>query len=275
MKTFWDGFENVKSRLTDDNGLPMLLKLKDWPPEHDFAEMLPERFNDLMKALPLKEYTHRDGKLNLAARLPSLFCRPDLGPKMYVAYGSTLHLDKGTTNLHLNVSDEVNVMVYVGVVNDEDNTEHYDAIMNAIEVSDCDVPTINRVQEHKELPGALWHIWDAKDADKIRDLLNKILLESGKNVESYHDAIHDQSWYLDRELRNRLMVEYNVRGYPILQCEGDAVFVPAAAPHQVRNLSNCINIAEDFVSPENVGHCFHLTEEFRNLTDKESLVMPQ
>ncbi|CAL8107047.1 unnamed protein product [Orchesella dallaii] len=125
IKRFWDGFENVKSRLKDDNGLPMLLKLKDWPPGHDFAEMLPERFNDLMKALPLEEYTHRDGKLNLAARLPSLFSKPDLGPKMYIAYGSGLHLDKGTTNLHLDVSDAVNVMVYVGVVKDADNTEHY------------------------------------------------------------------------------------------------------------------------------------------------------
>lgn len=26
-------------------------------------------------------------------------------------------------------------------------------------------------------------------------------------------------------------------------------------------------MAEDFVSPENVGHCFHLTEEFRDLTE--------
>jgi hypothetical protein len=39
------------------------------------------------------------------------------------------------------------------------------------------------------------------------------------------------------------------------------------APHQVRNLHNCIKIAEDFVSPENISHCFHLTQEFRNLSD--------
>jgi len=38
----------------------------------------------------------------------------------------------------------------------------------------------------------------------------------------------------------------------------------------VRNLYNCIKIAEDFVSPENVRHCFHLTEEFRNLTESHS-----
>jgi len=26
-------------------------------------------------------------------------------------------------------------------------------------------------------------------------------------------------------------------------------------------------VAEDFVSPENVSHCFHLTQEFRALSD--------
>jgi len=52
-----------------------------------------------------------------------------------------------------------------------------------------------------------------------------------------------------------------------VQCYGDAVFVPAGAPHQVQNLHNCIKIAEDFVSPENVSQCFHLTQEFRQLSD--------
>lgn len=58
--------------------------------------------------------------------------------------------------------------------------------------------------------------------------------------------------------------------YSIVQCLGDAVFVPAGAPHQVRNLHNCIKVAEDFVSPENVSHCFHLTQEFRELSDSHT-----
>lgn len=45
------------------------------------------RFNDLMQALPLPDYTRRDGKLNLTASLPDFFVKPDLGPKMYNAYG--------------------------------------------------------------------------------------------------------------------------------------------------------------------------------------------
>ena len=87
---------------------------KDWPSGEDFAKVLPSRYIDLMKALPLPDYTHRDGRLNLAGRLPDCFVRPDLGPKMYSAYGTALLNTKGTTNLHLDMSDAVNVMVYVG-----------------------------------------------------------------------------------------------------------------------------------------------------------------
>lgn len=59
-------------------------------------------------------------------------------------------------------------------------------------------------------------------------------LERGERLEPHHDPIHDQSWYLDGDLRMRLYTEYGVTGYAILQCLGDAVFIPAGAPHQVR-----------------------------------------
>ncbi|XP_044259343.1 lysine-specific demethylase 3A [Tribolium madens] len=267
MRKFWEGFDHFSKRLKDDRGNPMLLKLKDWPPGEDFAEMLPSRFSDLMKVLPLSEYTHRTGRLNLASRLPDCFVRPDLGPKMYNAYGSALHPSKGTTNLHLDISDAVNVMVYVGIPKDGDSDEHIKEAFRAIDEAGCDILTRRRVRDKGELPGALWHIYNARDADKIRDLLNKVVVEKGGRLEPHHDPIHDQSCYLDGPLRERLYKEYGVEGYAIVQCLGDAVFIPAGAPHQVRNLHNCIKVAEDFVSPENVSHCFHLTQEFRDLSD--------
>ncbi|XP_059612065.1 probable JmjC domain-containing histone demethylation protein 2C isoform X2 [Phlebotomus argentipes] len=270
MRKFWDGFEYINKRLKTEKGQPMLLKLKDWPPGEDFAEMLPSRFADLMKALPLAEYTQRNGRLNLAGHLPDCFVRPDLGPKMYNAYGSALYPSKGTTNLHLDISDAVNLMMYVGIPKDTDEEETIKAAFRAIDEAGCDILTKRRVRDKGELPGALWHIYAPRDADKIRDLLNKITLEKGYCLEPHHDPIHDQAWYLDGPLRERLYKEYGVEGYPIAQCLGDAVFIPAGAPHQVRNLHNCIKVAQDFVSPENVTKCFDLTQEFRNLTDTHS-----
>ena len=39
---------------------------------------------------------------------------------------------------------------------------------------------------------------------------------------------------------------------------------------QVRNVHNCIKIAEDFVSPENLEWTFMITEEFRHLSEHHS-----
>lgn len=266
MRHFWEGFQCMKKRLLDANGKPMLLKLKDWPPGDDFAEILPTRYKDLMKGLPMPEYTLRTGHLNIASCLPKMFVPPDLGPKMYNAYGSAFHPDKGTTNLHLDISDAVNIMVYVGIPEDSDSRSQVSASHKAIAMGGCEFLTRARVINKNVVPGALWHIFPARDADKIRDLLNRVTLEKGYRLEPDHDPIHDQNWYLDDKLRARLFKEYGVEGYPIVQCLGDAIFIPAGAPHQVQNLHNCIKVAEDFVSPENITHCYHLTHEFRRLS---------
>ncbi|XP_029020526.1 lysine-specific demethylase 3B isoform X2 [Betta splendens] len=274
VRDFWDGFQVISKRLQDSDGQPMVLKLKDWPPGEDFRDMMPTRFDDLMDNLPLPEYTKRDGRLNLAARLPNFFVRPDLGPKMYNAYGliSTEDRKVGTTNLHLDVSDAVNVMVYVGIPYGDDNQDQEadisgrKEVMTTIEEGDVDEMTKRRIYEGHEKPGALWHIYAAKDAEKIRELLRKVGEELGQENPPDHDPIHDQSWYLDQVLRRRLYEEYGVQGWSIVQFLGDAVFIPAGAPHQVHNLYSCIKVAEDFVSPEHVRHCFRLTQEFRHLS---------
>uniref|UniRef100_A0A4W4G0S9 Lysine-specific demethylase n=1 Tax=Electrophorus electricus TaxID=8005 RepID=A0A4W4G0S9_ELEEL len=266
VRDFWDGFQVISKRLQGTDGQPMVLKLKDWPPGEDFRDMMPTRFDDLMDNLPLPEYTKRDGRLNLASRLPNFFVRPDLGPKMYNAYGliSTEDRKVGTTNLHLDVSDAVNVMVYVGIPEGKD--DHEKEVALTIEEGDVDEMTKRRIYEGKERPGALWHIYAAKDAEKIRELLRKVGEEQGQENPPDHDPIHDQSWYLDQVLRRRLYEEYGVQGWSIVQFLGDAVFIPAGAPHQVHNLYSCIKVAEDFVSPEHVKHCFRLTQEFRHLS---------
>ncbi|KAM4867767.1 lysine-specific demethylase 3A isoform 2-T4 [Thomomys bottae] len=262
---FWDGFEDVPNRLKNDKE-PMVLKLKDWPPGEDFRDMMPSRFDDLMANIPLPEYTRRDGKLNLASRLPNYFVRPDLGPKMYNAYGLITPEDRkyGTTNLHLDVSDAANVMVYVGIPKGQGEQE--EEVLRTIQDGDSDELTIKRFIEGKEKPGALWHIYAAKDTEKIREFLKKVSEEQGQENPADHDPIHDQSWYLDRSLRKRLHQEYGVQGWAIVQFLGDVVFIPAGAPHQVHNLYSCIKVAEDFVSPEHVKHCFWLTQEFRYLS---------
>ena len=212
----------------------MLLKLKDWPPDNDFASYLPDRFNDLMSWIPLKDYTRREGDLNLARTIPDFFVRPDLGPKMYIAYGNALHPEVGTTNLHIDMSDACNLIVYVGIPDDGNRQEHVELGLKTVDESDCDVLTRERVRKDNVLVGAIWHIFHPRDADKIRDMLNRVALERGQKLEPNTDPIHDQKIYLDVKLRKRLYEEYGVVGYAYPQCAGDTVFIPAGAPHQVR-----------------------------------------
>lgn len=185
MKVFWDGFECMKKRLKAPSSEPMVLKLKDWPPGEDFSDVLPERYADLQSGLPLPLYTNRSGALNLASRLPEFFVRPDLGPKMYNAYGLAREPKLGTTNLHLDMADAVNVLLYVGVPEEMGESEAAD-VAKALRSARLDAATMLRVARALEPPkdletrelvvGALWHIFDACDADKIRDFLNKVKL---------------------------------------------------------------------------------------------------
>ena len=182
LKWFWDGFENLNSRMLDQNGMPMLLKLKDWPPEEDFSHYFPKRFEDFMRCIPLPDYTRREGRFNLASYIPDFFVRPDLGPKMYIAYGSPLYPEYGSTNLHLDMSDAVNVIVYVGIPQDGSQENHHQAGIRAVDEAGCDYATRKRVREKGVLVGALWHIYHPRDADKIRSFLNKVSLNPEQMV---------------------------------------------------------------------------------------------
>ncbi len=65
------------------------LKIREWPPSGDLAEVYPDRYSDFTAHLPIPDYTHREGQLNLASRLPSFFVRPDLGPRLHIAHDLT------------------------------------------------------------------------------------------------------------------------------------------------------------------------------------------
>lgn len=241
-KTFWRSFENNNERIKDKNGQPKVLKLKDWPDNKNFADALPTHFEDFMKCLPFDKYTRYDGKFNLVTRLQKI---PDMGPKMYAAHALPANLKETTTKLHLDMADAVNVAVYASKVDDN--------------------PNFSKGLCGKNSPVAEWHIFSPSDTEKIRNFLNKIGEEQNQTFLPNHDPIHDQQYHFDEKLLQRLYNDYNVQPYSFTQLLGDAIFIPAGAAHQVRNLSNSVKIAVDFVSPHNVNKCVKLTNEFRKL----------
>jgi len=148
---------------------------------------------------------------------------------------------KGTTNLHFDMTDAVNILVHQ---------------------SGGPTPAANKLWEEVHgYPkcGAIWDIFPPESSAAIRRYLKQ-------RDASVDDPLNRPLFYLTEEDLVELgKPEYDVRSYRIYQSTGDAVFVPAGCPHQVRNKESCIKVAVDFFSAENAAVCTDLLADFRAL----------
>lgn len=82
------------------------------------------------------------------------------------------------------------MIVYVGFPRDKNITieEYLQQGFKAILEADCDIANVNRVIKDGEIPGAIWHIYEASDADRIRNFLLKLAQERGFKVDVNHDG---------------------------------------------------------------------------------------
>ncbi|XP_028806707.1 uncharacterized protein LOC114761497 isoform X3 [Neltuma alba] len=119
---------------------------------------------------------------------------------------------------------------------------------------------------------AVWDIFRRQDVPVLMEYLKKHYREfrhiNNLPVNSIIHPIHDQTLYLNERHKKQLKEEFGIEPWTFEQHLGEAVFIPAGCPHQVRNRQSCIKVALDFVSPENVQECVRLTEEFRLLPKK-------
>ncbi|WJX79268.1 hypothetical protein P8452_62403 [Trifolium repens] len=286
---FFIGYTNGRE---DWKNWPQVLKLKDWPPSNLFEERLPRHCAEFISSLPYKEYTDPfNGALNLAVKLPDNVQKPDMGPKTYIAYGFALELGRGdsVTKLHCDMSDAVNLLTHIAKVElepatiaaikkltqkhlEQDKRElhgHNQDGETNVDMVDNLSSSINASNEGDSLDGALWDIFRREDVPVLEEYLNKHFREFRhihcSSLDEVIHPIHDQTFYLTIKHKKRLKEEYGIEPWTFVQKLGEGVFIPAGCPHQVRNLKSCTKVALDFVSPENVGQCFHLTEEFRKL----------
>jgi lysine-specific demethylase 3 len=124
---------------------------------------------------------------------------------------------KGSTRLHMDMADAVNIMLYAAPRKDGG--------------SGC----------------AVWDIFRTEDANKIRSFLRRKF-----NHPAGEDPIHSQVYYLDSALRQELHEQERIYSWRIYQRPGEAVFVPAGCAHQA-STSFIINFDAVLISTRILG----------------------
>ncbi|KAL8090145.1 hypothetical protein AgCh_039568 [Apium graveolens] len=139
-----------------------------------------------------------------------------------------------------------------------------------------DVGTWDNNVEGIEHPGggALWDIFRRQDSPKLEEYLKKNFREfrhiNCRPLDQAVHPIHDRTFYLTLDHKRRLKEEYGIEPWTFVQKRGDAVYIPAGCPNQVRNIKSCIKVSMGFVSPENVSESIRLAEEIRVLPQNHS-----
>ena len=126
---------------------------------------------------------------------------------------------QGTTKLHMDMADAVNIMVHAEPTG---NDQGY----------------------------AIWDIYRAEDSEKIREYLKRFpcpfkmkRLPDGSIPDQ--DPIHIQGFYLDPNMRKELYQQYGVFSFRIRQHPGQAVFIPAGCAHQVSYFTQHFHCLQD------------------------------
>ncbi|XP_033375284.1 lysine-specific demethylase hairless [Parus major] len=244
-REFWDGFATSTASPDQEQSSGDLLKL-----ESGFGDTELSRTTNLRASLPLPEYCGTSGRLNLATYLRGQRGQRWLRPRLRVAYGvRPQERNIGTKNLTVEAADSISVLAHAAPAARE--------VLLPGDTDELDAALRERLRDSGR-PGVLWHIFRAEDAGRIRDFLRKASEEPGQDGEA---AAEPPGRYLDPGLRRRLRDECGVSGWSLLQFPGDAVLVPAGAPHQVQSLSGTISVEQQFLSPESAVRLRHLGPE--------------
>ncbi|GMN43873.1 hypothetical protein TIFTF001_013066 [Ficus carica] len=315
------------------NGQPEMLKLKDWPSPSASEEFLLYQRPEFISKLPLLEYIHSKwGLLNVAAKLPHYSLQNDVGPKIFISYGTYEELGRGNsvTNLHFNIRDMVYLLVHtceakvsgqqriknekmqnikeskerdsqgdqnvgldVGRSSDTSLGDHSlengdgasleenrsERMMDqrldnttGVEGDAISCEWLNRDggdDSKKTRPGVFWDVFRRQDVPQVIEYLRIHHTEFVDPKSEKHDLatkpLYDERFFLNRHHKQKLKEEFGVEPWSFEQHLGQAVFVPAGCPFQVRNLQSTVQLGLDFLSPESLGEALKLAEEIRCL----------
>nr|GEW05472.1 lysine-specific demethylase JMJ25-like isoform X2 [Tanacetum cinerariifolium] len=233
---------------------PMSIKLEEWKPHCLSEEVWPRHFVEFMKCLPFKDYTHPyAGYLNVANKLPDISFKLDMGPRMDIGYGGSI------TRLRCDKCDTVNVLMHtlttkLNMKKMAERNPNGLVCEEGMKTNEGEQPVVDPMEG-----GAMWDIFKRQDVDTLEEYLRN------HAVNLVVHPIHDRAFYLTRKHKKKLKEEFGIEPWTIHQKLGDAVFIPAGCPYQVRNLESSTKVEVNFISPESLSECIRLQHELRKL----------
>jgi JmjC domain, hydroxylase len=204
------------------------LDCQDWPSQATFkGGKFAEIYEEFEDCLPFPHLTRLNGHDNLAAHFPDdAGLPPDLGngisassclmancgdggvgPKVYFALAAKPDDGHGSTRLHCDLTDAINVCVFAARKSDGSPG------------------------------GARWDIFSPDDTTRLKTVL--------RVHDDPEDPILAQNTYLSPSALRELELQHEIKASTFIQHEGDAVFIPAGCAHQVSCSSICATIDHD------------------------------
>ncbi|KAI0511395.1 hypothetical protein KFK09_012025 [Dendrobium nobile] len=288
----------------DESGCPKMLKLKDWPPPSALEEFLLCHRPEFLSNFPLVEFIHSKwGLLNLVSKLPHDTLQSEAVPKIFITYGTCKELGRGdpVTKLQINMSDMACLLMHTAEPDSggyqRSIVERHDKLLGKSE--ECNpaggsgridlckfagevdyqsysgngvnflekkrneaVLLIGNSAKNHDKAGTIWDIFRRQDVPKLNEFFR---VHSDNFANSATLPVYDQALYLNNETKRKLKDEFSVEPWTFQQHVGEAVFIPAGCPFQVRNLQSSVQLAFDFLSPESLGESVRMAQEIRCL----------
>ncbi|XP_072997167.1 E3 ubiquitin-protein ligase JMJ24 isoform X2 [Typha latifolia] len=133
--------------------------------------------------------------------------------------------------------------------------------------------SFNSVKENldnleRDQAGVIWDVFRRQDVPKLNEYLRACSNDLATTNHLAHAVVHpvyDQTVILDKDQKRILKEEYKIEPWTFKQHVGEAVFIPAGCPFQIKNIQSSVQLVLDFLSPESLGESARMAQEIRCL----------